>query len=423
MFLVKVWRSLTPIEIPLLASLLGFFIALIFAGNALWCGPDQRQQRLQRRSSFGLDESPSSVDPSGLEDGSGSRRQNRRFSGRRKNDLSVSPLLDIQQNVPSGASDSESIEQKGSGDLARRGFYKLLFLALLSRFIFLPVQAIVLIDYSCDSNPVCTLARTFPEIAFTSAFSLVVFFYAQLAGMASVGGSWGLSLILTRKKMFDIGTGIVYGFYILFFIITCFFPRIFPFKLFQMLVWATLSVIYFLLLILLVYFGPVLIFLLRASLAKWSGLSIRLISMCILCTIIFLIRALSFATASFHGDVQYESGFLPSYLVHVETENDIQCFTRDILGYFFLELVPSFAILIMMNPRSSSAGRYMSRPTIPGASSYGGNSKVDFMRRNMSGSAPKGIGSRHYTFADTNETKPLLSPPDIPKQTVGSYME
>lgn len=196
--------------------------------------------------------------------------------------------------------------------------------------------------------------RTLPDLVFASAFSLLVLFYAQLAGTASGGGPRGLSLILLRPGYFRNGNIIVYvGYFVLLFL-TVLYPGSLSQHIFQSVVWLVLSVLYFVLLALLAYFGPVLVSLLRPSLDKRSGLAIRLIAMCIICSLIFLSRGISFASAVIHDDIRFTHGSVPIHLVKIDTESDPDVFLQDCVGYVLLEIIPSLAILFMMHQKRRS---------------------------------------------------------------------
>lgn len=253
-----------------------------------------------------------------------------------------------------------------SGDNTRRLFYILLFYALLSRIILLPLEGAYLGASLSASSPGLIFARTFPDLAFFTAFSLLVLFYAQLAGTASGSGPRGLSIILLRPGYFRNGNVILYVSYLILLCITTLFPGQLSRKVFQSLVWLFLCVLYLLLFSALAYFGPVLVNLLRPSLAKRSGLAIRLIGMCIICSLIFISRGVSFGAAGFFSDIKYRHGFIPSAIINVNTESEPLVFVRDNIGYTLLEVIPSLAILFMMHQKRpanadtsvSGGGRY-----------------------------------------------------------------
>lgn len=256
---------------------------------------------------------------------------------------------------------------RSSGDSTRKAFYKLIFIALVSRLLLLPLEAFYFSSVSpnihsengmCTSSPMCIFSRTLPDLAFASAFSLLVLFYAQLAGTAAGGGPRGLSSILIRKGLFEAFNAIIYGIYGLLLLFTGIIPLI-PYTIFQTIVWSMLCIIYLLLFILLSYFGPVLVMLLKPSLARRSALACRLIFMCVLCAVVFLSRTITFGLAVWKADVRYTHGVVPNLVIPFSSYGSM--FGRDALGYALLELLPSLAILLMMHqPRKisdSSANR------------------------------------------------------------------
>jgi hypothetical protein len=262
-----------------------------------------------------------------------------------------------------GPSDGESKDSQSSGDSTRRAFFNLLFIALLSRLLLLPVQAFFFSPSShdihpdsgmCMSLPACIFSRTLPDICFASAFSLLVLFYAQLAGTASGGGPQGLSYILTRRRLFQMANIIVYAIYTLLFIFTAFVPHV-PYALFQTSIWSMLCIIYAALLLTLSYFGPQLLKLLRPSLARRSALAMRLITTCIVCAAVFFSRTVCFAIAVYDTDYKWAHGIVAS---SISSDAYRTQFDQNLLGYTMLELLPSVIILAMMHqraPRSESS--------------------------------------------------------------------
>ena len=98
-------------------------------------------------------------------------------------------------------------------------FYKLLSLALFSRYVFLPYKAYIYYNDTeyhqellCLEAPSCIMARSVPDLAFATSYSLLVVFYAQLAGTASAGGPKGLSLLLSQRGLFGIANAVIYTF-------------------------------------------------------------------------------------------------------------------------------------------------------------------------------------------------------------------
>jgi len=331
---------------------------------------------------------------------------------------------------------------QSSGDSTRREFFNLLFLALLSRFLLLPIQAFYFAPSShhihpetglCMKSPACIFSRTFPDMCFASAFSLLVLFYAQLAGTASGGALRGLSYFLTRWKLFQTCNIAVYGIYSLLFIFTAFVPHV-PYALFQTCIWSMLCLIYATLLGTLAYFGPVLLSLLRPSLATRSALALRLSATCIVCAAVFLSRTILFAIAVYETDYRWTHGIANTDISDADYKNQ---FNENVLGYTLLELLPSVIILTMMHQRSprsmSSQSPSAAAGTTPpgglspagmgggyppgrlspkgggGGSGYDrGPSATGSIRRSLSGSAAQGGGKRGTSRGLGVEGLPLL---------------
>lgn len=260
-----------------------------------------------------------------------------------------------------GSSAAESKAGQSSGDSTRRAFFNLLFIALLSRLLLLPVQAFYFSPSShdihpdngmCMSLPACIFSRTLPDMCFASAFSLLVLFYAQLAGTASGGGPQGLSYILTRRRLFQTANIIVYAIYTFLFIFTAFVPHV-PYALFQTCIWSMLCFIYAALLGTLSYFGPQLLNLLRPSLARRSALAMRLSTTCIVCAAVFLSRTVCFAIAVYDTDYKWTHGIVANTIPSNAYQRQ---FDQNLLGYTMLELLPSVIILAMMHQRASRSG-------------------------------------------------------------------
>jgi len=260
-----------------------------------------------------------------------------------------------------GPSAGENKDGQSSGDSTRRSFFNLLFVALLSRLLLLPVQAFFFSPSShdihpdngmCMSSPSCIFSRTLPDMCFASAFSLLVLFYAQLAGTASGGGPQGLSYILTRRRLFQTANVVVYAIYTLLFIFTAFVPHV-PYALFQTYIWSMLCLIYATLLGTLSYFGPQLLKLLRPSLARRSALAMRLSTTCIVCAAVFLSRTVCFAIAVYDTDYKWTHGIVAS---SISVDAYRTQFDQNLLGYTMLELLPSVIILAMMHQRAPRSG-------------------------------------------------------------------
>lgn len=562
---MNIMHMVSPIKYPLLISTIGYLIASIITYNAIRTQDQnlavsqqntpttnqQQQQENRSRSISPINGTPSPNDNfkrnviprSGVQVQQVSRSESGSpASGEvvvtstivfpKTKIKKSSSLIEQQQHQAYNSMNSPTNKGRSSGEHTRRYFYKLLFISLITRLIFIQLEAmsLLIVQYEeqrqskhpqCSDSVICILSRTFPGYTYASALSLLVLFYGQLAGTASIGGPTGLSLILTQNKhIFPIGNAIMYGCYSILFLLHLIFSRPhtryvtydtpenieaefnssssiivdhedheyheqqqyiqhvkatqhqlnqLSLYIFQRCTWCLLLVVYGILLALLSYFGPILVIVLRPSLAKWSGLALRLISMCVLCTIIFITRMLSFAFACYTNDIQYTCGFFASYVTQYLISDDytkhsiVFFYTRDIIGYMCYELFPTYVILFMMHHRTNSSEnrRYpqssgsstpnSANTTSPSnyilptkhimsssSSSYNNNynnaipnsnfgntyttnlntasstsSNTNFMRRNISGSAPKGINTGHrimmiHKNAANDEIKPLL---------------
>lgn len=371
-----VWNAVSspPIVVPLLVTFASYLLTIVLTAREILISsspryssakqtpspnthPPGQQSGRNRGSGSGLlgNPSPENIEAGIMPNmpGTNSGKAHRVQLSRTKTgygSMSSSRNTNTSGTGPSVPSNDDNAGGGSSGNNTRQYFYKLLFIALLSRIILLPLEASFL-GLSLDPDlPGCMFARTLPDLVFASAFSLLVLFYAQLAGTAS-GGPKGLSIILLHPGYFRNVNIIVYVGYFVLLLLTIFYPGDFSQKIFQSAVWLFLSILYLILLVILAYFGPVLVNLLGPSLAKRSDLSIRLVAMCILCSLIFLSRCISFALGVFRDDVKFRHGFMPIDLIKVESEDDPNVFLRDCIGYGLLELIPSLAILYMMHQR------------------------------------------------------------------------
>jgi hypothetical protein len=256
------------------------------------------------------------------------------------------------------------------GDETRSLFYDWMTMALLTRLVCMSWEAAI--SYKgeefvvCLNTPVCSMARSLPDVIFASAYTALVLFYAYLAGKASAEGPRGISLVLSDDAhfaWFTAGNILVYSAY--FMLLVCAYMEWIPLLTFQLFTYSLLFALYGSLLFILAYFGPVLATLLSPVMLKVAGrgLSTRLVFMCVVCILVLLSRFLCFGLAIVHQDARYTHGLLPYYLIPPPPKNDEEdllkikmdddlddnVLPRDLLGYTLLELLPSLAILIMMH--------------------------------------------------------------------------
>ena len=231
-----------------------------------------------------------------------------------------------------GGTDDGRAEGQSSGDSTRRAFVGLLLLALLSRAVLLPVQAwfyypppppggdggqggggrqpqlrhIEPTSGLCVGSALCVLSRTLPCLTFATAFSLLVLYYAQLAGTAGGGGPRGYwAEALTSRSFFRACNSAMYSVYGLAYLAAAYVPGV-PYGLFQTVVWSMLCGVYLALLGCLGWFGPVLLRLLRPSLERRTALALRLSATCAVCAAVFLARAVFLGRAVSRATASWE---------------------------------------------------------------------------------------------------------------------
>jgi len=403
------------------------------------------QHHANLRGGSSTDTNSSSLEEGAASSGGAIINDPERFAKQSKKALNKKMLNDDRR---SRTNQDVGEKARSSGDHTRQSFYIILLVALVSRFICIPIEAFAILSgYKSHyyENSVCLFVQTFPELVFASAYSLIVLFYAQLAGTIHVSGTRGLSFILSKRNFILVVSAVIYSVYFILAILTA--TKLKPKAIFQKLLWILFGVVYFFLLVLLSYFGPTLVILLRPSLTTFSGLAIRLISMCVLCTFVFATRTVSFALAAILSDARYTHGFLSMLAIHVsppsvERSSAALVFSQNMFGYMAVELLPSVLILIMMHPRPSTAtsgatgsgsmknspasGANSAHNTPPGLTTQGPNfggryQGYQSIPRNTSGSAPKDSPPVHISpgfiqqqpqqqsFRTRNtETKPLL---------------
>lgn len=393
----------SPIKLPLAISYVGYLLTTVLTACEMMSAtnsrpsasasrqtpsPHNHPSRIETRSrTADIVRNPSSEDgsPSSAEGGSFYRSNNMMASGnntgRGKRDSRIKAVSYGSVKVSGPGSDSragvssneDTVESTSSGNSTRRSFYILLFLALLSRLCLLPLEAIFFGLSIKSSNPGVIFFRTFPDLSFFSAFSLLVLFYAQLAGTASASGPHGLSVILQRPGYFRNGNVFLYLCYFVFLSITVLFPTKLSPKSFQSIMWLFLCLLYLLLFVILAYFGPVLLSFLRPSLAKRSGLAFRLITMCILCILIFVSRSITFGLAGFNLKIKCSFIVIPSGFVKISSYSAPILFVRHSVGYILLEVIPSLIILFMMHQRRPTSTYTISNigdSSLPGSGRY-----------------------------------------------------
>ena len=179
------------------------------------------------------------------------------------------------------------------------------------------------------------MADTLPEMAFASAWTLLVSFFVDLVGVASGTGtskSPGVAIQVTAYMIYAI------------LLVTYFWNNVA-----SVLLYALLCCIYAALFGTSLYVCPRLLQLLQPSLVRHSGLSIRLATCSVLCILVYGGRTF---------------GFARKVIVSSSSQNSISWWWQ----YGALELVPSVTFLAMMHPRAnrtSNAAGAASTPPIP----------------------------------------------------------
>ena len=187
------------------------------------------------------------------------------------------------------------------------------------------------------------VAETLPEMTFASAWTLLVSFFVQLVVAASGAGTHTRPGINMQM--------IAYGIYLILIVANKWNDSA------SVLLYAVLCCIYVALLATLLYFGPRLVAILQPSLARRSGLAIRLIVCCLICVMTFSARCVNLARQV------------------VDPPNE----TKWWWTYGTLELFPSISLLIMMHSnrsqRNKTSNGTAAATNAEGGARRGGNAK------------------------------------------------
>eukprot|EP00521_Asterionellopsis_glacialis_P008099 CAMPEP_0195287262 /NCGR_PEP_ID=MMETSP0707-20130614/4399_1 /TAXON_ID=33640 /ORGANISM="Asterionellopsis glacialis, Strain CCMP134" /LENGTH=245 /DNA_ID=CAMNT_0040347003 /DNA_START=107 /DNA_END=844 /DNA_ORIENTATION=+ len=167
-------------------------------------------------------------------------------------------------------------------------------------------------------------AITFPEMAFASAWTLLVSFFVQLVGTAS-----GAPFHSNNSFVMQAIAYVMYGILMVVYVWN---------DSAVLLLYALLCVIYAALFATLVYFGPKLLSILRPSLARRSGLAFRLVVCNVLCILVFGAQTVGIAKNVLL--IEGTSG----------TEQPAWWYY-----YGLLELFPAFCLLLMMKKKTRKA--------------------------------------------------------------------
>lgn len=191
------------------------------------------------------------------------------------------------------------------------------------------VSRILLMPVAIWSYPIVWqfISDTLPEMIFASAWTLLVSFFVQLVGVASGSGtstSPGTVIQITAYVVYTVLVG-----------------TFFVNPVASVLLYALLCCIYAALFGTCVYFCPRLLILLKPSLARYSGLAIRLTICSFLCIVVFVSHTIGYAV-------------------------NIVAPPRTVYwwwNYGALELIPSALFLLLMHPSSGGRGRSPSNQT------------------------------------------------------------
>lgn len=244
-------------------------------------------------------------------------------------------------------SPAEEGAETSSGDATRNLFYRLLFIALLSRTVMIPVGVWV------DTLYWQFVADTLPEITFASAWVLLVSFFVQLVGTAAGTGTATFSKPSIGLQL------IFYATYLALVLLYFWNDEA------SVLLFALLCCIYAALFATLLYYGPRLVSLLRPSLTSRSGLAFRLVASLSICVVTFGGRMVGLART-------------------VVLPYDAK--PRWWLSYGCVELFPAVALLIMMYPNRSE--------TKEQESTGSGRQRGAHIRRTSSGSAARRLAEQ-----------------------------
>lgn len=232
-------------------------------------------------------------------------------------------------------------------------------------------------------NPIWAqfFADTIPEMAFASAWTLLVTFFVQLVGVASGTGSStspGLVIQITAYVVYVV----VLGTY-------------FVNPIASILLYALLCCIYAALFGTTLYFCPRLLMLLQPSLARNSKLAIRLAICSALCVVVFGGRTFGFA----------RKVLAPPKAVSWMWQ------------YGALELVPSILFLLMMHPKSPTTANTeddnedeSNKGHHRRGSSNNSNSRPSHRSSSPGGSGTPPTPGSYSSRQRTGETTPLLKP-------------
>jgi len=372
----------------------------LWIGDFIWTNEEKQRATIQSQRGGGIGYEP-------LYNTTRREYYDRSLSAPQKDNRSGSSR---RTSSPDDRYETASPGRGSTGDSTRRLFYKLILISLLCRLICFPIETFSVsnaIHAKLISPMLWVLLRasqTLPDMAFASAFGLLIVFCAQIAFAAlplnpqpsdgaddnaeTVGNgntspqptrddvfnkqqsvetnvdTDGLKLNLLQtvldfcarcawKTLASKNTLIIWNSILLISFLTIFFvvlamPTISPEE-FEIYLWFVLIGIYSILSLVLIYVGTMLTKALRPGMLQRKGtnsLALRLIGMCTLLGCMFLDRLISFGIGAQQASVSRNNEKYDGQLVqHVS----LAAYRRNAISYAFFELLPVLFILLIMH--------------------------------------------------------------------------
>jgi hypothetical protein len=206
------------------------------------------------------------------------------------------------------------------------------------------------------------VSQSLPTLISMISYTILICFYAQVTYMASGkqrSNFYNITIPWIQNKLAQ------YIFIIYACIIFC--NSVVPIlsnQLMDVLIWIIILIFHLCLLISMSYFGVTLIYILDSNVS--GGLGLRLIGMCVVCVISFVLRSFIDALELYkvlllEGQQPQQHGgelndviiLLPQFSLHYFNKMWNSSFGRDVMGYIMLEWVPAIIVLAMMHKSPS----------------------------------------------------------------------
>mmetsp|Transcript_22029 Transcript_22029/g.33173 ORF Transcript_22029/g.33173 Transcript_22029/m.33173 type:complete len:504 (+) Transcript_22029:128-1639(+) len=450
----------------------------LWIGDFIWANEEKQRPTIQSQRGGGISYEP-------LYNTTRREYYDRSLSATQKDNRSGSSR---RTSSPDDGYDRTTNPGRGStGDSTRRLFYKLILIALLCRLICFPIETFtvstVIIAELTSTNkhepapPSWVLLRasqTLPDMAFASAFGLLIVFCAQVAYAAlpltsqSSDGSLGaddnavgngntspqpardddfnkqqsVTNIVQLQSLFDFCSGCArktlaskITFFMWNTILLISFMAIFFAALatpaisldeFEICLWLVLIGVYSLLSLVLIFTGVMLMKALRPGMLQRKGinsLALRLMGMCALLGCVFLDRLISFGIVAQRTRVSWnneeEDGQSGQYV-------SLAAFRRNAINYAFFEVLPVLFILFIMHrkkkePAANGQNDVLITNSIMsnifGSSARPGNAQLDttLIPPASSGINSKGggLGSRRFQTYHGSTSRADSFPPKV----------